>query len=84
MNLITEITNKAAALPPAKQREALEIIEKLTAQPLAISETQIAQSSRAGAPPLKGATAREGKSSISEDEIKRARREMWGRLSSED
>ena len=72
MDLITEITNKVSALSPEQQREALALIEKLAAKQ---DESHLA--ARSNREPLKGATARDGKESVTAEEIETARREMW-------
>lgn len=74
MSLIVEINNRIAALSPEQQREALELIEKLAAQP---REQDAAHEAHDDRPTLKGATAGDGKPSISVEEIEAARREMW-------
>ncbi len=74
MSLIAEIISKAAALSHEQQREALALIEKLADQRKTQSGTP---DERQAQPPLKGATARPGKRSISAEEIEAARREMW-------
>ncbi len=82
MNLIVEITSKAATLAPEQQREALELIEKLSAANRAAPrKTRKDETTRL---PLKGATARPGKKSVSAEEIQAARREMWGKFYDED
>lgn len=83
MNLIAEITSKAAALPLQQQREALAVIEQL----LETSESQRTQdesATRGGLPPLKGATAAQHKTPVTLVEIKAARREIWGKFYSGD
>ena len=79
MNVIMEITSKAAILPPAKQRAALALIEELLTQ-TANGDDEAPRENRE---PLKGATARVGKSSVSEDEIAAARGEMWSKFTDE-
>ncbi len=69
-NLVDEIAAKAAALPYEKQREALALIESLTA-----SETKPAVSRRTRT--LKGATA-DGAPSVTSEDIDEARREFYG------
>ena len=70
-NLVNEIAAKASTLPPERQREALALIEQLVARASAI-KPHVPRAKRK----LKGATA-EGQSGTSE-EIRGARREMWG------
>ncbi|MEJ7709114.1 MAG: hypothetical protein WKF84_04470 [Pyrinomonadaceae bacterium] len=75
-NLTREIAAKAALLPPERQREALALIEQLARA--GIASPSLPRSERK----LKGATA-QGQS-VSSEEIREARREMWGEYVRED
>ena len=70
-NLIEEISTKISRLPPERQREALAWIEQLAAR-----STPSDSSRQRAARKLKGATSR-GRS-VSSEEIRLSRREMWG------
>lgn len=76
-NLAKEIAAKAATLPPERQREALALIEQLAAR-ADVASQHVPRSQRK----LKGATA-QGQS-VSSEEIREARREMWGEYIRED
>lgn len=69
-NLVEQIAAKAATLPPERQREALAVIEYLAARP-ANAKPHVPRAERK----LKGSTA-DG-TSVSDNEIREARREMW-------
>jgi hypothetical protein len=76
-NLTEEIAAKVSRLPPERQREALSLIEQLTAR----TDARVSPVPRAERK-LKGATA-QGRS-ISSEEILESRREMWGEYMRED
>ena len=77
MNLTEEIAAKVSQLPLERQREALSLIEQLTAR----TKSRVSPLPRADRK-LKGATA-QGKS-IGSEEILESRREMWGEYMRED
>lgn len=70
-NLINEIAAKVSTLPPERQREALALIEQLAARASETAKPHVPRAERR----LKGATA-QGRS-VSSEEIREARREMW-------
>ena len=76
-NIAKEIAAKVAELPPERQREALALIEQLAARTTP-SRPPVPRAERK----LKGATAQG--SSVSDAEIREARREMWGEYMGED
>jgi len=69
-NLVEQIAACAARLPPERQREALALIEQLAAR-VETAKPHIPRVERR----LKGVTAHG--ESVSEEEIREARREMW-------
>lgn len=76
-NLVEQIAATAATLPPERQREALALIEQL-AERAANVKTHVPRAGRR----LKGATA-DG-ASVSGEEIRAERREMWRGYTRED
>ena len=71
-NLISEIAAQVARLPLERQREALALVEQLAARTIVTSKSSVPRVERQ----LKGSTATD--SSVSSDEIREARGEMWG------
>ena len=76
-NIANEIAAKIAQLPPERQHEALALIEPLAVRTMT-ARPHVPRSERK----LKGATAQG--SSVSDAEIREARREMWGEYMDED
>ena len=77
INLTNEIAARAATLSPERQREALALLEQLAAR-AGPSVAPVPRAKRR----LKGATA-QGQS-VSSEEIRAARREVWGEYMRED
>lgn len=71
-NLADEIAAKVSTMPPERQREALALIEQLAARAAGAERPHLPRAARR----LKGATAQGP--SVSGEEIREARREMWG------
>lgn len=82
-NLVEQITAKAAALPPNKQRQALEIIESLMEDEVAIDNEVTPDKSQPARRSLLGIFADRGVD-VTADDIDEARREMWKNFPRED
>lgn len=76
MSLVEQIATKVATLSPERQREALALIEQLASR-----TTTVRAHVPRGERKLKGTTA-DGQS-VSGEEIREARREMWGEYAGE-